>query len=132
MGEVEKREYETKSIVWMLIWRELVWQIPFTMLIVPMMLSVIVLPKILAYVVVLLFSILILVFTTKLAFKGTTKKAIIRAEQVKQISAGYLLSFVVTGINNMKTLNIVTIISMLIQLVVVYLYIKKLLTKVAI
>ena len=127
-----KKEYETNKIVWMLVWRELVWQIPFSFLVLPILFSSVILPEILAYVLMLLAAILILVFTTKLAFNGTIKKAIIRKDQVNGIAVGYLLTFVLTGIQNIDNSNAVAIVPLLIQLAVAYLYIKKLLNKVAI
>lgn len=132
MKEIEKKEYETNKIVWMLVWRELVWQIPFSLLVLPILFSSVVLPEILAYVLMLLAVILILVFTTKLAFNGTIKKAIIRKDQVNGIAVGYLWTFIITGIQNLENPNALAIVSLLIQLAIAYLYIKKLLNNVAI
>ena len=132
MKEVEKKEYETNQIVWMLVWRELVWQIPFSLLIIPILFSRVELPELLAYTLMLLALILLMVITTKLAFNGTIKKAIIKKDQVNGIAYGYILPFIFVGFQDIETPNALSIVSLLVQLAIAFLYIKKLLNKVAI
>lgn len=125
-----KREYKTIALVGMLLWRELLLQIPLFLITFPMMFFIVNsgLKQEVMFFLLTLIAVLGYAFTTKFALYRIAKKVVIQKNQINKIAIGYILclSIIVMVINWIEYYNsIETIISLVIQLAVLYVYTRK-------